>query len=407
MIRWGITAVFSIVLLIIVASWFIKYPDMLTSRVIITTQTPPASLIARADGPLKLFVKNNQSVKRGDYLALVENPTHPDDVRRLVAQMEEFKRSLYRPGTPLEQHAFPENLMLGELQSSYATFLNNLKAYARNKTLNGYEKQIMALQNRQDQYQQLDRQLAKQRLLLAEQLKLAKKRLSVDLSLFKDKVIAESDLDRTKDTYLQAERAVESAQTTILNNQIMASQLQFQLMELRVTKEENEGKLRNAVETAFKNLESQYQLWQQRYVLQTPAGGKVAFVKYWSNNQFIRAGEEVMTIVPDSGSIFGQVLMPVVGSGKVEIGQVVHIRFDNYPSYEYGMVTGRIKSISPIPRDGFYTIQITLTQGLMTSYRKKLPFKQEMQGTAEIVTQDLRLIERIFHQLRSLVDKST
>ena len=38
-----------------------------------------------------------------------------------------------------------------------------------------------------------------------------------------------------------------------------------------------------------------------------------------------------------------------------------------------------------------------------TSYNKKLPFDKELKGNAEIVTQDLRLIERFFYQIRKLL----
>ncbi len=90
----------------------------------------------------------------------------------------------------------------------------------------------------------------------------------------------------------------------------------------------------------------------------------------------------------------------------MEIGQRVNLRFDNYPSYEYGMVRGTVQSISLVPRDNLYTIQIALSHGLVTSYRKELPFRQEMQGTAEIITRDLRLLERIFYQFRNLLDNT-
>lgn len=38
----------------------------------------------------------------------------------------------------------------------------------------------------------------------------------------------------------------------------------------------------------------------------------------------------------------------------------------------------------------------------ITSYQKQNPFQQEMRGSAEIITEDLRLIERIFYQFREI-----
>ncbi|WP_367276796.1 hypothetical protein [Flavobacterium sp.] len=47
-------------------------------------------------------------------------------------------------------------------------------------------------------------------------------------------------------------------------------------------------------------------------------------------------------------------------------------------------------------------IDISLPNGLETSYKKQISFQQEMSGTADIVTDDLRLIERLLYQFRDV-----
>ena len=37
------------------------------------------------------------------------------------------------------------------------------------------------------------------------------------------------------------------------------------------------------------------------------------------------------------------------------------------------------------------------------TYNKTIPFRQEMKGAADIVTEDLRLIERFFYQLKNII----
>ncbi len=46
-------------------------------------------------------------------------------------------------------------------------------------------------------------------------------------------------------------------------------------------------------------------------------------------------------------------LLPAEGAGKVEPGQKVNIRLDNYPYMEYGMLEGVISHISEIPDEEF------------------------------------------------------
>ena len=68
-------------------------------------------------------------------------------------------------------------------------------------------------------------------------------------------------------------------------------------------------------------------------------------------------------------------------------------------------MTGEIKNISQIAGKEGYFVQVKLTEGLTSTYNKKLTYKPDMMGTAEIITEDLRLIERIFNKFRKVLDK--
>ena len=69
------------------------------------------------------------------------------------------------------------------------------------------------------------------------------------------------------------------------------------------------------------------------------------------------------------------------------------------------MLEGRVESISLTPRNNLYLVEVSLPKGLVTTYNKKLELKNEMSGTAEIITEDLRLIERLFYQVRAIIRK--
>jgi hypothetical protein len=86
----------------------------------------------------------------------------------------------------------------------------------------------------------------------------------------------------------------------------------------------------------------------------------------------------------------------------VQPGQAVHIRLDNFPWQEFGQLKGVVKSISAIPEEGNYLVEVALPQGLRTTYNRQLEFRQEMQGQAHIVVEDLRLLQRLVYQFRSL-----
>jgi HlyD family secretion protein len=175
-----------------------------------------------------------------------------------------------------------------------------------------------------------------------------------------------------------------------------------------VLKAETENKLLAALKEKFDNLVNQLKSWEQNYVLKTPINGKVTFTNFWSVNQFVSAGNVVFNIVPENEQkIIGKTMVPIAGAGKVEVGQRVNIKLDNYPYMEYGLLEGKINNISMVPviseKGSYYTAEIELINKLITNYKKELPFNQEMQGSAEIITKDRRLIERLIEPLVSIL----
>lgn len=79
---------------------------------------------------------------------------------------------------------------------------------------------------------------------------------------------------------------------------------------------------------------------------------------------------------------------------------------ENFPNAEFGVIQGQVSNISIIPdEEGFYSIDVDLPKNLITAYNKNIDFKQEMRGSAEIITEDLRLIERFFYQFKDILKR--
>jgi HlyD family secretion protein len=112
----------------------------------------------------------------------------------------------------------------------------------------------------------------------------------------------------------------------------------------------------------------------------------------------------MFAIIPSNENGYvGKVKAVVQNSGKIKIGQTVNIRLANYPDREFGILKGKVKSMSLTPdKDGNLLLNISLPNGLNTSFKKEIQFQQEMSGTADIITEDLRLIERLLYQFRSV-----
>ena len=111
-----------------------------------------------------------------------------------------------------------------------------------------------------------------------------------------------------------------------------------------------------------------------------------------------------MTVIPEnSGEIIGKLDLEIQGSGKVTTEQTVNIKFDNFPYLEYGIVQGKIKSISLVTNNNAYSVLVELPNGLETNYGNTINFSQDMQGIAEIITNEESLLERVINPVKSVL----
>ena len=81
------------------------------------------------------------------------------------------------------------------------------------------------------------------------------------------------------------------------------------------------------------------------------------------------------------------------------------LKFPSYPYEEYGVVERKIESITEMSKDTAFVVHVNFPNGLTTNSGKKLGFRNGMTANAEIVTEDLRLIERIFYNLRKMLKR--
>ena len=379
-VRSGITIVFITILMLLGVSWLIKYPDIIKARVTIVSQTPPIKVVARSTGKLTLYVKDHNSVIPGTILAVIENPANIDDVFELKKKMERFKSFLNNPES-ITNIVFDRTASLGELQDTYTEFIKNINSL---KLIIQHESDD-DIKDISPTYGDEISKLVYQKVLLAKDLKVAKKKFESSEILFKKGLFSEMEL---ADIEVEYRKKIDTM--AYVNGDIKFIKNNLTL----------------SIQLTYKRLESQIAQWNYKYILFAPISGDISFFDFWSNNQFVNAGDDVMTIVPPSQNIIGKVYLPIAGSGKVKKEQKVYIQCDNYPCREYGFVKGDVASISLMPQDDRFLVNVYLPNGLDTTFNKHLDFKQEMDGTAHIVTKDLRLIERFFNEFRYLFSSS-
>ncbi|WP_372932147.1 HlyD family secretion protein [Mariniphaga sediminis] len=407
-IRWGITIILLVVIVLLAGSYFYKYPDLIPARVTILSENPPVQIVAKANGKLdQLFVENNQQVVSGEILGVIENTANYSDAYRLLEKLDTIETWFYTP-KKFNEISFSENYSLGQYHSYFSSFVSQLRSYQTSLIFNPFNQRIESLQKQVRDYRNFFEKSRDQIVVLRQDYELAFNQFYRDSTLYRQQIMSEVDYERSKAAMLKQKYAWQNAQAALANTQITMNNLTQQIQEQEVLRAETESQLLAALKEKYDNLVNELAAWEQTFILKTPIAGQVTFTNFWSPNQYISLGNVVFTVVPNQEqTIIGRAIVPIAGAGKIETGQRVNIKLDNYPHIEYGIVSGQVVNISKVPvttqEGAFYTAEISLVDDLTTNYDRELPFSQEMQGVAEIVTKDRRLIERLIDPLISIV----
>ena len=406
-LRAGITMLFMIVVALLVGSWFFKYPDMIGAPILVTSYNPPVQVNARVNGKItQLLVTDKQQVQAFEYLAVIENPANIDDVERLRRQVTSWHEMTKGNRIYFTSEELNQQYELGDMQAPYLGFIRAAANYRLFADLNYYPKRIAAIEEQVAKQQQYYIKLGNQYQVVQQQYALAYRQYVRDSSLYLQKMISESEFDRSNTNFLQSRHSLESSSIAWDNANIQIDNLQQSILDLRLQELDKMGQLQAEVKTGLDNLLNAFNTWEMAYVLKTPVDGTVEIGKYWNVNQNTMAGETVCTIIPkESGQIVGKAHLPIAGSGKVQPGQIVNVSFLNFPDTEYGMVRGVVRTISVVPSGDAYIVEVDFPNGLMTTYGKELPFYREMHATAEIITEDLRLLQRLLLPLKKILSE--
>lgn len=403
-VRVGITVILLVVAGLFVGSYFIKYPDIVSATITVNTENLPAAVMAKSSGRIdSLYVSEKQHVEAGDILAVLENTADVKDVMWVKAALDGTDSS-WRTSS-----ASP--LQLGDIQSAYTAFTKAKKDHDYFVSADYHNKKIAVI-NRQIAAQKNILQKSSAQLNVSrEQLASAKRIFSMDSSLFAKGMISVAEYESAKNAYLQQLQSYQSARLGIDNQQMGILQSEQSVFDLEQQRTETENSLQVALAGAAENLRTQIAAWEKNYLVTAPCSGVVTMTKYWQKNQNVSAGEVLLTVVPEGDvRIIGKILLPLQGAGKVKVGQTVNVKFDNYPYMEYGMVKVEIRNISLVPievKEGekAYMLEVEFPEKLTTTYGKELKFSQDMAGTAEIITEDLRLLDKFTNPIKSVIKK--
>lgn len=289
--KWVAAAIIVFSILLFVFGWLIKYPDVVTGQIKINSNMSPVKLPAHVSGKINILgFKAQDTVKEGEYIAVIQNSANTDDVQKIASLMNQFdpnESGTFKHTVTL----FPEKVSLGELNMKYYSFLSSLKSIIDYSDDNVYEQQQISLVDGIKWREKILNETKNVLSISTENLEISEKWLDKYSSLNKDLVSTyEFEIDRSRIELLSARQNNQNLVKEIASVEMQITESENKLSQLSVERREKERQLHLDLFASYHELNDQIKQWEQTYVLKAPFDGQVEFLKFWANDQLLLIG---------------------------------------------------------------------------------------------------------------------
>lgn len=404
MIRWGISLILGMIVLFLFLAWLIRYPDVITGTATLTTASPPIKLVVKSSGEIQdLKPKDNSIVQNNQVIASIRSTLSSEANIFLQNEIPLIRKSL--ESKSLEKFSLKNTPhVFGEIQSNYNALITAIKNYSyllnENNTPFNISNTSKQIENQKSLYNLTSKQLQNTTRLVQN----AENKFKSDKILFDKGVISQSEYYEREKAYETALNEIQSLEKNKIQIAITITDLEKTLNDLKFNFEQEKKNFLMEIETNLSAIENALATWNSTYQLVSPIKGRISYLQTISENQFIEQGKELFAIIPENQDFIAHLQLSKSGYGKVKSGQKVMLKLDNFPSHEYGQLVGKVQSVSLIPNEDNYLVKVKLDKGLNSTYKRELNYTPEMTGMAEIITEDLRITDRIFNKLKAVFE---
>ncbi|BDS13643.1 HlyD family secretion protein [Aureispira anguillae] len=400
-VSWGNTLFFIIFVLLLLGLWAIEYPDVIISEATVLTEDPSIDVYSESSGQIAHILKQDKElVKKDDWILVLNNSAEYKSILALMDLVEKLDGTDF--WEKINAIQLDDHLRLGTLNDEYLNLIRNISEYQLFKKLNPQFLQIGINNNRTKNLDKILLNLAKQKELLEQEQELVYSAYLRTKELFKNKASAKIEVEQKERQWLALKSQIEELNSAMLKAQLQQEVINKENSSLVIEQSDQYLLLRNNILSSFNRLLFLLREWTQTNVLVAPVDGILNMYDIRSKRQFLTKEQHVFTISPSGKqTYFAWVKMPIGNSGKVKVDQSVIIKLANYPYHEFGTLKGRVLSITNVPKDGTYLLKVELPDQLLTSSGQELEQKQELIGVAEVITENLSLLGRMFNFLKN------
>jgi multidrug resistance efflux pump len=399
-LRFG-TLIFLIIIVVLIwLSYWIQYPDIVSSEIIVSFNDPPTKLISPKSGYLnKLHAVHNQKIKKGQLLISYTSEANYKDVLSLYEKLLQVKQT---EQSSILSLTFTENYSIGELQKYLFQFLDKQKQY--NLRVKGIA-EVTSKRDKQKQIISLENGITYSTNLrdnLVVQIDNTQIQIKNEEAMVKMDKLSQSELNKTRDKLTVLISNLNATEVEIKDKQFSISNLKSDLVNLSFSSEKGREVALSDMNAAFVQFKSNVSQWISLNLIISPTEGTVQVTnKFLKSGQYVNKDEPLLIIIPpQSNKMKGIMNVPFNESGSIKRNQVVLVKLNSYPSAKYGIIQGKVASSSSIALEDneklVSPVTVYFENGLVTTTGYKVSTKKELSGTARIITRNKRFIQRLF-----------
>lgn len=154
------------------------------------------------------------------------------------------------------------------------------------------------------------------------------------------------------------------------------------------------------LELAYERMVNSLKSWENRYLIKSTNDGSVLLGKGWSINNRVSVGDTICSVISEyKGHPKGHIKLSQHQVADIAIGDKVNIELSKFPSHTYGYLLGEVSSVSYVPSNKTYAVEVELPDGMYTTSKLEVDYEVGLVGKAEIITSSRSILSRIFGQI--------
>jgi len=394
-LRRGIALIFTILILIIMVSSILEYPDIVKTNLKVNSLNAPKAIYTKESGKItELLVKEGAYVKRGESLAFMESVAFHNDVL-------EFNRQLHLLNDELIAHKSIQEinfdqLNLGELQAAYQIFYEQYLKYISAQNGGYYLNKKKYLEKDLVEIDRMKSQILMQRNIQEKEFANIEEEFFAYKKLFQKGVISNNEYKQQENKYLSSKYPLQQSEASILSNKSLSANKRKEILELEHTIQDERLKFQQSLG----NMLSETEAWVNKFIVKASVNGKLSYAGILQENQTVSGNQEVFIINPLSSDFFGEVYIPQFNMGKVKVGQRALVKMRSFPFEQYGLIRAKVSYISDVAiKDSVFLAKVDFEKIENKEADYKISLKNGMQADVEIVTEESSLLRRFLRNI--------